>query len=178
MTDLAYMRTWSGNKFYFRNPEPTSILIEDIAHSLSLQCRFNGHCDKHYSVPEHSVKVANKALDESPEDYRLALTALLHDAAETYTGDIVSPLKAILPDFKNVERRVEICISQRFGLTYPLPDEVKRFDKEVLSDEFVTIAPFSCDSGGEPLSPKEAERVFLDMFYKLQKSLLDDDKSK
>ena len=90
-----FMRTWSGEKIYFNNLGESTIIIEDIAHALSLQCRFNGHCDTHYSVAEHSVDVANKILDKTG-DALLSMTGLLHDAAEAYTGDVISPLKKLL----------------------------------------------------------------------------------
>lgn len=162
----TYITTWSGQKFNFLNPEPTSILLEDIAHALSLQCRFNGHCDTFYSVAEHSVRVCN-LVEASGMKRNIVLTALLHDAAEAYTGDVVSPIKKLLPEFKKIEANLEKHIAERFSLTYPFPEEVHLADKQALQEEFENLKPF-CD--GEPrecLSPKEAERLFIETFNRL-----------
>lgn len=80
--------THSGLSFEFENVDPDMICIEDIAHALSMQCRFAGHVDRFYSVAEHCVNMSLLC----PED---PLGALLHDAAEAYCVDVPSPLKKI-----------------------------------------------------------------------------------
>jgi hypothetical protein len=163
-----FMRTWSGKKFYFNNLDETAIVIEDIAHALSLQCRFNGHCNEHYSVAEHSIRVAGKLL-VATGDAHIALTGLLHDAAETYTGDVISPLKKLLPGFKEIEKRIETCVSTVFGITYPFPPEVHAADKDVLDEEFSSIGPFcGARSAVKTLAPKQAEVAFLEMYERLR----------
>lgn len=161
-----YITTWSGHKFNFLNPEPTSITIEDIAHALSLQCRFNGHCESFYSVAEHSVKVCN-LVEGYGMERDIVLTALLHDAAEAYIGDVVSPVKQLLPEFKKIERDLEERIAERFSLVYPFPDVVSKADKEALRLEFATLAPFCGFNPDKGLSPPEAEKLFLDAFGRL-----------
>ena len=52
------IQTFTGKKFDPLNPNLNDFCIEDIAHSLSLQCRFTGHCRVFYSVAEHSVHVS------------------------------------------------------------------------------------------------------------------------
>lgn len=71
-------------------PHPSMFRIEDIAHALAHQCRFTGHCSRHYSVSEHCRHVARMVKPE----WRLA--ALLHEVEEAYIGDLSSPLKALL----------------------------------------------------------------------------------
>lgn len=87
-----WFQTYTGKRFYPIDPKPEDVEIYDIAHSLSLLCRFNGHCRSFYSVAQHSVLVADKLPDE------LKLFGLLHDAHEAYTGDFISPLKRSDPD--------------------------------------------------------------------------------
>ena len=53
------IETYTGVMFNFLDPKQEDIKIEDIAHSLSLQCRFTGHCKQFYSVAEHSIAVAD-----------------------------------------------------------------------------------------------------------------------
>jgi len=159
--------TWGGRKFNFLNPEPTSIFIEDIAHALSLQCRFNGHSTDFYSVAEHSVEVS-KLVESQGATNKIIMTALLHDAAEAYIGDVVSPLKKVLEDYQEIEHRVESAIAERFSLVFPMPDIVKRADKETLEREFRSLRPF-IDKRNKMrcLSPKRAEALFLHEYRRL-----------
>jgi len=50
-----WMHTYTGMKFYPMEPNPSDICIEDIAHALSMQCRYNGHTLQFYSVAQHCV---------------------------------------------------------------------------------------------------------------------------
>ena len=54
-----WILTYSGIEFWPLDPRPEDVRIEDIAHALSMQCRFAGHCDRFYSVAEHSIRVAD-----------------------------------------------------------------------------------------------------------------------
>lgn len=45
-----WIQTHSGRRFNPLNPNPDAIVIQDIAHSLSMQCRFSGHCKEFYCV--------------------------------------------------------------------------------------------------------------------------------
>lgn len=164
--------TWSGRAFNFLNPEPTDILIEDIAHALSLQCRFNGHCTELYSVAEHSIEVS-KLVEQVGGTRKFVMTALLHDAAEAYIGDIVSPVKKVLPDYQVIESRLEKVIADKYDLEFPFPEVIHRADKEVLRIEFESLHPFNKDAElGRCMSPAEAEKAFLERFRRL--SLVDE----
>ena len=46
---------YSGKLVDPLNLSSSDIDIEDIAHSLALQCRYGGHVKFHYSVAQHSV---------------------------------------------------------------------------------------------------------------------------
>jgi len=89
------MLTSSGVDYRPARMDPSDVRIEDVAHALSLICRFNGHCQVHYSVAQHSLLVV-RILEHwgAPASARLA--GLLHDAHEAYIGDIPTPIKAAL----------------------------------------------------------------------------------
>jgi len=124
-----FIQTFQGHDFYFDAPEECHIDIRDIAAALSKICRFNGHCQYFYSVAQHSVAVSNLV---PPED---ALAALLHDSAEAYVGDMTSPLKQLLPEYKVIEKRVATAVFNHFGIPYPLPDSIKQADLQMLATE-------------------------------------------
>lgn len=163
----SYITTWSGRKFNFLNPEPTHIVIEDIAHALSLQCRFNGHCSEFYSVAEHCVEVS-RLIEAQGHPRNIVMTALLHDAAEAYIGDVVSPLKKVLVDYQDIEYTVESAIADKFSLVFPMPEAVREADREVLLLEFGSLQPFTDTPGRlRCLPPKEAETLFMGEYKRL-----------
>lgn len=93
-----FILTISGEEVYIDEIAESAFNIEDIAHSLSLQCRFNGHVTHFYSVAQHSLNLVDALFSHCEKnnikaDANFLLSALLHDAAETYTGDIVRPYK-------------------------------------------------------------------------------------
>lgn len=124
-----HVHTFSGIAFDLNDPQPAMVRLEDIVHSLSLMNRFNGAALFPYSVAQHSMYVASLLPDE------LRLEGLLHDAAEAYIGDMVSPLKQLMPEYKLVEARINALVAQVFGLAYPEPHSVKQADLAVLAAE-------------------------------------------
>jgi uncharacterized protein len=173
MTENLYtpksIRTYSGKYVNVFDPNPEDILIEDIAHSLSNQCRFTGHVPHFYSVAQHSLIVAKMATDE----YKLA--ALLHDASEAYLVDLPSPIKREIPEFKQIEERLLKVIAEKFGFEYPLPDEVHRLDKLVLEREWEwvinpqPVERYVGKSGFEIYPMYDAKEMFLRVFFDLKR---------
>lgn len=96
------MELYSGQQIDPLQLHPDEVRLGDIAHSLSMQCRYLGHCDQFYSIAQHAVFVARHL--PTP---RLQLFGLLHDAAEAYIGDIISPLKTrLFASIQTVERDI------------------------------------------------------------------------
>jgi hypothetical protein len=129
MKEENWIQTYSGRKFHPFDPNPDDISIDDIAHSLSMICRYTGHCRRFYSVAEHSVYVSRLVPKE------VAMWGLLHDAAEAYLSDVARPVKPHLPLYKEIEESILQCIAKKFELSYPMPPSIKVADNAMLNDE-------------------------------------------
>jgi 5'-deoxynucleotidase YfbR-like HD superfamily hydrolase len=92
---MRWMQTYTGKVIEIADPKPCDIVIEDIAHALTRLCRYGGHVASWYSVAGHSLAMAQFA--ETLVDEAM-LEALLHDAAEAYLGDTISPVRKLLSD--------------------------------------------------------------------------------
>lgn len=161
------MQTFTGRQFYPMDPRAEEIEPVDIAHALSLICRYGGHVKRFYSVAEHCVLMS----EEVPAEH--ALWALLHDATEAYVGDMVRPLKRQLPDYCAAEDRVMVSVAERFGLaSAEMPPEVKDADNRILLTERDALMPNTryswAQDGMTPLpvtvsgwQPREAEARYL-----------------
>jgi len=164
-----FMQTYTGQMFWPLDPRPDEINIFDIAHSLSLQCRYAGHCERFYSVAEHSVLMARWVSPPS------RLWALLHDASEAYLVDVPRPLKRHLPGYKEAEAKVMEAICFRFDLSKEMPAEVHEADNRIIADELMNMRSMAWHAKhDDPLgvrlefwSPKEASGHFLLEFERL-----------
>lgn len=177
MTDQTWLRgdwmqTNSGRRFYPLDPQPHEIDREDIAHALSLLCRYGGHVDRFYSVAEHCVLMSQAVAPEH------ALAALLHDATEAYVVDVPRPLKSVLIGYHAIEIAVWVAICARFRIAGDLPAEVKEADNRILLTERAALMRhaerWAIDDVLEPLpvkvegwSPADAEANWLDRFDEL-----------
>ncbi len=174
--DSTWVQTFTGRQFWPMDPHEDDIDIQDIAHALSMMCRFNGHCRDFYSVAQHSVHVAEVVAERG---YRKdTLTALLHDAAEAYFGDITRPVKhGIGGEIARIEGKLEMAIANKFGLHYPFPPIVKEIDDILLVTEkrdVMTQSQRKWNLRAEPLEQRIvpwdwrwARSRFLEMYHKL-----------
>lgn len=151
------IRTYTGIYINVFDPKPEMICIEDIAHALSMQCRFGGHLPYFYSVAQHSGYCC--ALAE--EKHKLA--ALLHDASEAYLLDIPRPIKAKLSNYKEIENDLMKIIAEVFGFEYPLHENVKLVDEQMLQTEWDSLM-LQKNNGIEYFDPRRAKDFFLNMF--------------
>lgn len=168
-----WMQTYSGGCFWVADPRPEEVYLEDIAHALSVMCRFGGHCREFYSVAQHSCLVAQLCGE-------FALWGLLHDAAEAYLCDLPRPTKVCLRSagqllYDEMDAAISNCIYTKFGLRGEIPAVVKHADMVMLATErrdlmtsglvWASIvdlepAPFVV----KPVGPIEAEAMFLRCF--------------
>lgn len=151
------IRTFTGLYFDLSIMDPETITIEDIAHGLAHTARFAGQLKNFYSVAQHSFCTYQNA---SPEN---KLAALLHDASEAYIGDMPSPFKCMMPDYKKIEYRLMETIACKFGFPFPLADEIKDIDRFMLQIEWNGLVEDKIPL--KSWSPGKAKRKFLEAYY-------------
>lgn len=164
----------SGNYFDFADVENAQLGIEDIAHGLSMNCRYTGQCKFFYSIAEHSYHVSKNLPKE------LAMVGLLHDASESVMSDMVRPLKNIMPEYKAMEERIERRIAEIYGIPFPYPPQVKVADLRMYSTERLVLFANTYNKDGvhpenEPYDhveikgwhPETGKHMFLTRFYEL-----------
>jgi len=196
----AVMSMRSGRQVDLMAPTPEAVSLEDIAHSLSLQCRFCGHTREFYSVAQHTLVVARlvRQAIERGERSNGALTriqrvqrqrqALHHDDAEAYIGDVIGPLRGLVPAHNRLEKAWGRAISARLELWAYSSSWLNRYDRlaaaveahallnpvpdwawERINEEptaFAELGPI------EPLPPLEARMQWLAMHETLWHALI------
>ncbi len=188
-TQRAWQRMLSGRRLDLLDPSPLDIEIEDIAHGLSRQARWNGQTsgDWAFSVAQHCLLVEELTGRLRPEltaAWRLA--ALLHDAPEYVIGDLITPFKAAVGlDYRDFEARLQRAVHIRFGLPAEMPKAlkqlIKRADRMSAYVEAVHLAGFGREealrlfgkagdeviASLEPWPPTEAKARFIARFERL-----------
>lgn len=147
--------TFSGRLVDLLKPEPSDVLLDDVAHHLSMVCRFGGACPEHYSIASHCVLVSKILQMDYPDDRELQFAGLLHDASEAYVGDVVSPLKHRLPGYAPVEDRWMRAIGEAFAVDYKMFDDprVHRADDQAFGSEWRDLFPRRPPLRGAVMSP-------------------------
>lgn len=142
---MRELETVTGKLVDVSNPDAATINIEDIAWGLSRMSRFCGQTVTAvpYNVAQHSLFVANEVEDmfnglgiaHENKKNRITLLALLHDAAEAYTGDLPSPVKhlpELHPIIKEIEDNLMNAIYKSIGIVVPTDEEeaiIKQADR-------------------------------------------------
>lgn len=115
--------------FNLKKPKPDMVDLKTMARAMSRVARYSGHTSRFYSVASHSLLVASFC---SPQN---RLQALLHDAAEAYTGDISTPLKNVIgvKIIDDIEKKIIDAIYGHIGIApRSLPFEVIKADTHAL----------------------------------------------
>ncbi len=184
MRHKTNIMTRSGFEFDLIDPSKNRFTVEDIAHALSNTCRYCGHVSEFFSVAQHSVMVSRLV----PEQH--AMIGLMHDASEAFIGDVAKPLKELLPDYKQVEARIEEFVLGRFGIDpHHMPPDIKRADMIALLTEQRDLMhgpdkdvmkKWNIEPLQEkiiPLPPKEAKELFLERYREIKYLRIHEEKS-
>lgn len=183
-----YIRTYTGKKFYILDPRPEDIDVVDVAHALSLKCRFSGHCKTFYSVAQHSLYVAYGVFS-LPDEFNdikgdLCLWGLLHDLAEAYLPDTPRPIKNMGTGvLQEAEEKIMKIAAKKFNLKpRKQPEIIYLIDNSVGIKECLAIMEGDSQedwSGYDCINldkvqiipmprPETVERKFLEFFELLK----------
>ena len=166
-----FVTTSFGRRFFLLDPKPEEVYLFDIAHALSQICRWTGATKRFLSVAEHSLFVSYLCP---------SLPALLHDAPEAYVGDNSRPMKAAVPQLREVEGKIWSAVATKFGIPKELSKEVHKADQVALASEIAQgFLPKPVDFEWERLpkpselrlfglTPIQAENAFLTRFGALR----------
>ncbi len=208
------IETVTGRLVNIENPDPTTINIEDIAWGLSRLPRFCGHTITviPYNVAQHSMFVADEVAsllsgstdtlnkihlphgewdawmvsEEMRND--IILKALLHDAAEVYTGDWPSPVKRITklrPIIKKIEHDLMTAVYLAMSLAPPSEAEEKLIKQADMIAQKIEAHAFMPSRGkhwpnmlevslerlqqfSEPLDSLTSYKLFMEKFNSLR----------
>lgn len=172
------MTTFTKISFDTMNPDLNKIVIEDIAHALSMMTRANGHFPEFFSVAQHSIQCCKEAQVRNYTP-RIALACLLHDASEAYLSDISRPVKKNMTMYLQIEEQLQKMVYKKY-LGGSLDKEeaalMKNIDDACLYYEFLhfmnqkvfSFEPVMVSSPSYETAPmKEVEAEFLRLFEQL-----------
>lgn len=131
-----WIQTYTGRAFHYADFNDTDICIEDIAHALSMECRYGGHCAWHYSVAQHSVHVYD-ALEDLELPAWIKRQGLMHDAPEAYLKDLPRPLKHAIDcgAYRSLDEEIWRWIAMKYRMSPDVHPTVKEVDLRLALDE-------------------------------------------
>lgn len=186
-----------GKVAYIQDLGQDEFNITDIAHSLSMQCRWNGWTSEFYSVAQHSTYVGIRAgqiaekLEMSAEFVlKCKKAGHMHDCGESMLGDLITPVKQFMPLYYTMEDDVVTRIDVKYPFHYheeAVQKIVKRADIDLLFIERDALImapgkksdPFGCEQLNLGLtfedlnpyhtcwSPEIGKQHFLEKFEEL-----------
>lgn len=156
---MSQIMTHSKKMFDPLAPQEELIDITDIAHSLSMLCRANGHFKSFYSVGQHCINCMREAQARG-YSRRVQLGCLLHDASEAYLSDVTRPVKQELPQYKLIEEPLQAAIWAKWiapALTEEEEKLVFLVDDDILEREFIALMEYQLS---ETLNPVYSQPEF------------------
>lgn len=153
----ARASTYTGKPYYPLSPRAEEVDILDIAHHLSMTCRYAGACKEFYSTAEHSTHMARWFYER--QDFDNAKWALLHDGPEFVLGDMVRPVKRHIGEpYLQLELLNMIAIGKAFNLpgwqnlslVWTMPPKVKSLDDAIYWNEQVIVKSTPMTGEGTP----------------------------
>ena len=147
-----YIRMHSGRIVHLNDPRPESYYIPDVAYHMAGINRYTG--GSRFTNGQHSIVAAEMARRFYPGGL-LPQRMAIHDTAEHVLGDVSSPLKSMLPEYKELEARWDLAAETRFGVTFVGDPLVKEVDDRMWLTERLVVYPMlkQTDDYLGPLEP-------------------------
>ena len=167
---MKYYKTYTGDTCNPMIPETVTPNLIDIAHHLSMICRYAGGTQDFYSVAQHSVHVS-QLMEMDGYDRAAQLDGLMHDASEAYLGDMLAMLKDNMPAYRKWEDDLTARINKHFGVD-AIHDRTKVYDLRMREYEKAALlrgAQTGLPNGWKVWTPVEANLKFLERFYEITK---------
>jgi len=171
----AWKRLSSGKYIDLNNFSVEDVDIRDINTALNCMHRFNGHWkdEKPLTVAQHTdlcLRIAEKLF---PGNWNIHMAVLVHDWAETYYGDIATPVKKALgKGFIKWSKPIDEAVNEKFlnvdNVSPEMHDCVKVCD--LLSLDMERRSMWSSQLGKDkwPTTPD-----FMDMSVSVKKNFFD-----
>lgn len=186
---------WGADSYLdLENPDSIAVSVEDYAYCLAYTVRWRGQTKTRegsrpfYGVGEHVVRGAEHLIREG-YGAEHAFAFLFHESDEVPFGDFPGPAKK-LPEVAPIialAKRIGAAIDGNFGVQFPDPALLKRWDIRMLVTEKRDLLPsFAADNwkhdgdgqwtaGFEPFEeriipyahPELAARRFLELYRQL-----------
>lgn len=178
---LGEIQLYSGSMFNPLAPDVSRVTVKDIAHALSMQCRYGGHAKFFYSVAEHSILVASILRDWGCSPI-VQLGGLFHDCDEALgLPDVPRPVKKSLVGYREYGEKVQEAVFKKYGLGWPMHHDIVVADNSILFlvERKLLMGDIhnehwrydgelrECNAEINGWSPAEAERKFLTAYDSL-----------
>ena len=171
--------TYTGRYFDYNNITKDSIYIGDILPSITRLNRYMGHTSRPYGVGEHTLMCYFMA-EKLGYSTREKLLVLVHDFTEAYCGDVNTDLKNLIPEYRKIEKEVELAIYDYLEIDKPTEEEeekVKRIDLTMLVIEMRDITLHDYRKKIEEVGEDSLElRMLDDLFFDLNDVFVSDEK--
>jgi len=133
---MSQYKVWTRSRALFDlvEPDPQEVVLSDIVLPLAEARRYACQSPLPLTVASHSVILSRYV------PAHLKPAAILHDAAEAYTGDVIAPLKKLFPDFAMHYQSLELGILESIETAFDVRfvehlAELDRWDKALAEIE-------------------------------------------
>jgi 5'-deoxynucleotidase YfbR-like HD superfamily hydrolase len=164
-----YMTTLSGRQVFFLDPQPEDLLIEDAAYALAGKYRWGGHSRPRWSVAQHLILAYRIAAEPFKKE------AFYHDLAEAWLGDLLRPIKRMMPEYDKLEDRFCAVLALKFNFIFPFPPDIKEIDNRLGAAEARTIMKNEHAEQYYAEYPKDTElqkMIFTEDIYSVERTFL------
>ena len=143
---MSWIYLYTGKKFDLEDIESNVLEFADFAHAICLIPRYTGNTTRPYTVGEHSVK-GSLLRATTTLGFECERAFLIHDFSEVVVNDIPSPVKRMLPEYVELEERVQRQIFRELGVSWEAMEAIQEIDKNMCQGEMMQVFKDPIDIG-------------------------------